>query len=149
MAAIHSKACHLRDQAVTQLAGASREGLTSHCSMRCASTGTRKDVEEAEINSRHHSSTALKENLDRCPLPVLQIMMDSVLASSVDYSMKDAQGRPPSGPKCETDQRRMEICFCNFCSCIYFAHFSGVHDISTWELIGLLPWFSVCQGFMS
>eukprot|EP00434_Breviolum_minutum_P006341 symbB.v1.2.005594.t1/scaffold326.1/size228935/16 len=34
----------------------------------------------------------LQENLDRCPLPVLQIMMDSVLASSVDYSMKDAQG---------------------------------------------------------
>eukprot|EP00438_Fugacium_kawagutii_P009265 Skav235215 [mRNA] locus=scaffold3995:44837:46101:+ [translate_table: standard] len=30
-----------------------------------------------------------EENLRQCPLPILQIMMDSVLASSVDYSVED------------------------------------------------------------
>ncbi|CAK9106771.1 unnamed protein product [Durusdinium trenchii] len=34
----------------------------------------------------------LEENLQLCPLPLLQIMMDSVLASSVDYSVEDGQG---------------------------------------------------------
>lgn len=72
-------------------------------------------------------------------------MMDSVLASSVDYSMKDAQGRPPSGPKCQTDQSRVELCFCSciilHLPCSILAHYSGVHDISTWELVGLLPFF--------
>lgn len=33
-----------------------------------------------------------QENLRQCPLPILQIMMDSVLASSVDYSVEDGQG---------------------------------------------------------
>ncbi|CAJ1399231.1 unnamed protein product [Effrenium voratum] len=34
----------------------------------------------------------LDEILQRCPVPVLEIMMDSVLASSVDYSLEDGQG---------------------------------------------------------
>ncbi|CAJ1348032.1 unnamed protein product [Effrenium voratum] len=34
----------------------------------------------------------LEEILQRCPVPVLEIMMDSVLASSVDYSLEDGQG---------------------------------------------------------
>eukprot|EP00439_Symbiodinium_sp_Y106_P013833 s6928_g1.t6 len=33
-----------------------------------------------------------EENLDLCPVAVLQIMMDAVLASSVDYSLEDGRG---------------------------------------------------------
>ncbi|CAL1148718.1 unnamed protein product, partial [Cladocopium goreaui] len=34
----------------------------------------------------------LEEHVQRCPLPIIEIMMDSVLASSVDYSLEDGQG---------------------------------------------------------
>ena len=45
------------------------------------------------IMVRSYRTFTAEEHVQRCPLPIIEIMMDSVLASSVDYSLEDGQGR--------------------------------------------------------
>ena len=69
------------------------------------SLSSAKHLQRRAGRSLYHAPSAQRsfcsqEILQRCPVPVLEIMMDSVLASSVDYSLEDGQGRSQ--------------CFCDF-----------------------------------